>query len=153
MSEEVTQEELINELKLAYEEELMSLRNYLAMGEFLEGPVGQSVVGEELRADVGEELSHAERLAQRITELGGRPPYSTEQSVSQSVVENVEDELDVEEAVRDVIELEEGAVERYNKIIEMSRVLGDDVTRDLAEDLLADEEEHLDEFEGFLNGM
>lgn len=153
MTEDVTQDVLVHELRLAFEDELTTLRNYLAMGEFLEGPYAQGIVGEELVNDVDEEASHAKKLAKRITELDGKPPYSTERNVSQSVVDSVEDETDVREAVEAVIELEREAVNRYSKIVELSRELGDDVTRDLAEELLADEEEHLDEFEGFLNGM
>lgn len=147
---EVNTEDLIRELNLAYEEELKSLQNYLSIGVYLEGVYGQGVVAEDLIQDVGEERNHAERLAQRITELDGKPVFSTQDNTSQKIVDNVQSEDDVEEAVRAVIELEKGAVERYKKIIRMSRELGDETTRRLAEDLLADEEEHLDDFEGYL---
>lgn len=147
-------QELVNELNLAYVEELRSLQNYLSMGVFLEGVSGQGVIGESLLEDVEEEKEHAERLAERITELDGKPAYSSEDlEVSQKVVESVVNELDMEEAVESVIELERGAINRYNRIIEISKENGDSVTRHMAEELLADEEKHLDEFEAYLRNL
>lgn len=156
MSDKVTQSELVKELKKAYVEELLSLQNYLSIGNYLEGVDGE-YIGDSLVGDVDEEKSHAERLAQRLTELDARPVLSSEVSdlegVSQDIMLSVDNEGSVRDAVEAVIELESGAVKRYKRIIRYARELGDETTRTLAEDLLADEEEHLDEFEGYKNQM
>lgn len=150
---EYSQNDLVEELKKAYLDELESLNNYLSLGEYIEGLYGQGVVAEDLIKDVDEELNHAKRLSKRIAELDGKPPLSVEYEASQTVVSSVEDENDVKGVVESVIQLESDAIKQYKKIVEIAEEVNDPVTRNLAEDLLADEEEHLDEFEGFLEDL
>jgi bacterioferritin (cytochrome b1) len=150
---EYEKSDLVEELKKAYTDELESMNNYLSIGEYLEGPVGQGIIGEDLLEDVDEELNHAEELARRLTELGEKPPSSVDYNPSQQVVSKVEEETDVREAVEIVVQLEKDAVSRYEKIIEIAEHLGDSVTRKMAEDFLSDEEQHLDDFEGYLEGI
>jgi bacterioferritin len=62
-------------LKKAYAAELETVENYLANSVWLDGLRAQEVV-ESLAADVTDELGHAQRLAQRLKELGACPPGS-----------------------------------------------------------------------------
>ena len=52
--------------------------------------------------------------------------------------------------VEGVIEAESDAVSTYQELVDLAEDADDPVTEDLAAELLADEEEHLVEFEGFL---
>ena len=67
----------------------------------------------------------------------------------QQMLQPPRDQTDVPTVIRGVIQAEQAAVDQYNKIIRMCEGT-DYATQDLAIELLADEEEHRREFEGFL---
>ena len=60
-----------------------------------------------------------------------------------------EDPTNVLSVIDGVIEAEKGAVETYRELIDVAEEADDPVTEDFATELLADEEEHLAEFEGY----
>lgn len=104
-------------------------------------------VAKEFREHAAAELSHSERLARRIVQIGGEPDlspqtlagseawYSPGLGLRQMIVENL-----VEERV---------AIEWYRLAIQE---IGDDdpTSRRLLETILADEEEHADELASFI---
>ena len=102
-----------------------------------------------LAADIQTEITHAQDLASRIKEIGGRVPGSFAFKPEQASLQPPDDTTDVVAAIKGVIEAENDAIDQYNKIIRMCD--GEDyVTQDLCIRLLADEETHRREFRGFL---
>lgn len=87
------------------------------------------------------EMQHAKAIADRLVFLGGKP--TTEPSTIR-----VGDTL--EEMLREDVKAEEEAVEMYKEIIALADEEGDIVTRRLFENILIDEEKHLDEFRTLL---
>ncbi|MBA3539808.1 MAG: bacterioferritin [Deltaproteobacteria bacterium] len=96
-----------------------------------------------------EEQDHADRVAKRITELGGRPNLNPEGLMMRSHAEYGKGET-LLEMVREDLVAERIAVQTYAEIV---RWLGDDdpTTRRLMEELLAKEEEHADDMAKLLS--
>lgn len=139
--------EVIELLKTAYSMELETVMNYLAHSTNLDG-VRAEEIKKSLAADVPAELGHATRLAQRIKQLGGLTPGSKGVTLG-GQRQPSEDTTDVTGVIEAVIDAEESAIAHYKKVIKATE--GDDyVTQDLCISLLADEEEHLVLFKGFL---
>ena len=141
-------ERTIDALRTAYCMELETVANYLANSIDLEG-VRAEEIKKALTADITGELGHAQQLAQRIKQLGGRVPGSLELEFDQKCLQPPADETDVVDVIRGVIEAEEAAIVHYNKIIHETEGR-DYVTQDLCITLLADEEAHRQQFQGFL---
>ncbi|MDE0961225.1 MAG: ferritin-like domain-containing protein [Planctomycetota bacterium] len=139
--------ELIAELTRAYWMELETVISFICASTNLVGaraePIKQS-----LAADVVEETQHAQDLARRIHIIGGTIPGSMQFNPGQQSLQPGDDPTDVLSVIRGVIEAEETAVAQYKKIIKMCD--DDPVTEDLCVTLLADEEEHLRLFQGYL---
>lgn len=134
-------ERVVELLEEAYFDELETIQNYIAHSENL-----QTVLGEELaemfRADVQEELGHAQDLAARIHTVGGDVPGSLEFTATQDSLQPPEDSTDVLSVIDGAIEAEREAQETYRELIEEAADVGDHVTEDLAIRLLEDEENH-----------
>ncbi len=142
-----TTEEVIELLKTAYSMEVETVMNYLANSINLDG-VRAEEIKKSLAADVPEELAHAQRLGQRIKQLGGLVPGSLAVKLGNQQQPS-EKTTDVEGVIKAVIEAEEGAIAHYKKIVRATD--GEDyVTQDMCIQLQADEEGHLVLFKGFL---
>lgn len=141
-------QDVIDLLKQAYSAELETVANYLAQSINLDG-VRAEEIKKSLSADVPSELQHATELANRIKQLGGVVPGSLALKFEQPHLQTSEKTTDVEGVIKAVIEAEKQACELYQKIIRTTEGR-DYVTQDLAVRLLADEEEHLVQFKGFL---
>lgn len=134
-------------LTTSYCMEIETVMNYLAHSVNLDG-VRAEEIKKSLAADITEELTHAQLLGKRIKQLGGVLPGSAGVKIGQQKQPPV-DTTDVVGVIDAVIAAEEGACAQYQKIIRA--VEGKDyVTQDLCIRLLADEEEHLILFRGFL---
>jgi bacterioferritin len=140
-------EEVIAMLEKAYCMELETVTNYLANSINLDG-VRAEEIKKSLAADIPEELGHAQQLAQRIKQLGGRVPGSAGLKFG-TQKQPPEDTTDVVYVIRSVIEAEEQACAHYGQIIKFTDGV-DYVTQDLCIRLLAAEEQHLVQFRGFL---
>ncbi len=139
---------LIEELTKVYWMELEATINYLAISVDLDG-IRAEEIKKSLAADIQTEITHAQDLAARIKEIGGRVPGSFAFKPEQTSLQPPENTTDVVAAIHGVIEAENAAIEQYNKIIRLCD--GKDyVTQDLCIRLLADEETHRREFRGFL---
>ncbi|MAS92493.1 MAG: rubrerythrin [Verrucomicrobiales bacterium] len=147
MSESPNQE-IIENLKIAYAMELETVQNYIAASINLDG-VRSEVIKKSLEADVAEELTHAQTLANRIKTIGGTVPGSFDLAKSQESLQPLADTTDVVGVIKGVIEAENGAIAQYNKIIKICDGV-DYVTQDMAIGLLSGEEDHRREFIGFL---
>jgi len=140
-------EEIIGLLKTAYSMELETVVNYLANSINLDG-VRAEEIKKSLAADITAELTHAQELGRRIKQLGGHVPGSKGIDIGHQQ-QPPADTTDVTAVIKAVIDAEDAACKHYKKIIKTTD--GEDyVTQDLCIRLLADEEEHLVLFRGFL---
>lgn len=144
-------EELIRLLTRAYWMEIESLMSYLANATNLEGVHAQEVV-EHLEEDIQDELRHAQEFGRRIKELYGAVPGSMDFRAEQTYLQPPGEPTDVRQVVEGVLQAETGAMEHYNRIIELCDGL-DYVTQDMVIQILRDEERHRRLFEGFLREM
>ena len=90
-----------------------------------------------------DEMKHAEKLIARILFLEGRPIVSK--------LKEIRIGPDVESQHKNDLMSELGAVESYNDGIKLATEVGDNGTRELLEDILKDEEEHVDWLEAQLD--
>jgi bacterioferritin len=141
-------EEIIALLTKAYWMELETVINYVANSVNPDGVRAQEII-ESLSEDIQEELGHAQQFANRIKELYGVVPTSIDFSPEQSYLAPPAQQTDIVHVIKGVIEAETGAIEHYNRIIEVTDGV-DPVTQDMVIDILRDEEGHRRLFEGFL---
>lgn len=139
---------IIEALTTAYAMELETVQNYIAASVNLDG-VRSDVIKKALAADITEELTHAQTLANRIKTIGGTVPGSLALPRNQKSLQPLKDTTDVVGVIKGVIEAENGAIAQYNKIIKLCDGV-DYVTQDMAIGLLSGEEDHRREFIGFL---
>lgn len=98
-----------------------------------------------------EEAQHADRLAERIVQLGGEPEFNpdllSKMSHAQYVAGNTLKEMVYEDLVAERI-----AIDSYREIIQY---IGekDSTTRRIFEDILAQEEEHADDMADILKDL
>lgn len=105
-------------------------------------------IAEEFMVHANEELGHADRLAERIVQLGGKPDFNPKGLLDRSHAD-YDDSADLNAMIRSNLVSERVAVESYRQMIEL---IGDkdSTTRRLLEDILADEEKHADELSDWL---
>lgn len=144
---DITQE-IIENLKISYNMEIETVVNYLANSVWLDG-IRAKHIKDSLQEEVQDELGHAQTLANRIKVLEGKPPGSQELKWTQDFLQPPKSSVDVKSVIRGVIEAEQGAVEQYQKIIELCDGV-DYVTQDMCIALKSDEEEHRRLFKGYL---
>lgn len=145
---EAIQQQIIEELKVAYWMELETVMNYIANSTNLDG-IRAEEIKKALAADVAEELLHAQTLARRIKTLGGLVPGTGEFQSGQESLQPPADTTDVVTVIQGVIAAENSAIQQYTKIIKLCDGV-DYVTQDMCITALADEEEHRRDFMGFL---
>jgi bacterioferritin len=139
---------IVGLLTHAYWMEIETVMNYIANSIHLDG-VRAEEIKKSLAADVTAEIAHAQQFCKRIKELYGRVPGSREFAATQTYLQPPQSSTDVVAVIRGVIEAEQGAIDHYTKLIKACDGV-DYVTQDMAITILADEESHLREFEGFL---
>ncbi len=143
-----TREQVLDALCQAYNMEVETVTNYLAASINLDG-VRADFIKQALATDIQGELTHAQQLGNRIKQLGGTVPGSMHLKMTQKSLQPLEDTTDVVDVIRGVLEAEEAAINHYRSIIQLTD--GEDyVTQDLAITLLADEEGHRQQFQGYL---
>ncbi|GAA3040936.1 ferritin-like domain-containing protein [Streptosporangium longisporum] len=109
------------------------------------------LVAAEFLEHAAEEQEHADRLAQRIVQLGGEPDFNPDTLTARSHAE-YNDSLDLIEMVKEDLIAERIAIASYTEIVNW---LGNDdvTTRRVFEDLLAQEEEHADDLKSLLERL
>ncbi|HEY1130453.1 MAG TPA: ferritin-like domain-containing protein [Roseateles sp.] len=123
---------------------VLRYRRHHFMADGLESPS----IAEEFLVHANAELGHADRLAQRIVQLGGEPDFNPVGMPERSHADY--DEVnDLKAMIRSNLIAERIAVESYRQMIGL---IGDkdSTTRRLLEDILADEEEHADELKDWM---
>ena len=143
-----TREQILAALEKAYSMELETVTNYLANSIHLDG-VRADFIKQALAADIQGELTHAQTLGNRIKQLGGSVPGSLRLKMTQKDLQPPADTTDVVAVIRGVLEAEEEAIRHYQALIKLTD--GEDyVTQDMAITILADEEGHRQQFQGYL---
>jgi bacterioferritin len=125
-------------------------KRHASMASHLGGIAGEAI-REELKTHATEELEHSDRIAQRITQLGGEPNYDPKGLSSRAHAEYVSGES-LEEMLSVDLTAERIAIETYSEII---RYLGNDdvTTRRMMEEILKNEEEHADEIADWMRRL
>jgi bacterioferritin len=110
---------------------------YMAAG------IHAGAVADEFLEHATEEQAHADRIAQRITQLGGQPDLNPDSLTKRSHSEYITGE-GLLEMIREDLVAERIAIESYT---EMIRYLGDSdpTTRRMLEEILTTEEDHADD--------
>jgi bacterioferritin len=108
-------------------------------------------VADEFLVHSNEEQGHADRIAERIVQLGGEPNFSPEGLTMRSHAEYIE-AGSLPDMIKEDLVAERIAIDSYAEII---RYLGDKdpTSRRMFEEILAVEEEHADELADLLAGM
>lgn len=142
-------EEIVRLLNDALATELVCVLRY-RRHHFTATGVASPAIAEEFLVHANEELAHADRIAQRIVQLGGEPDFNPPQLLARSHA-GYDASLDLQAMVRANLVAERVAVETYRQMI---AVIGDKdpTTRRMLEDILGDEEEHADELNDWLEG-
>jgi bacterioferritin len=117
--------------------------------------MAQGIASESVKAEFAEHASqeqeHADRIAERIVQLGGEPDLNPDTLTSRSHAEYVEGNS-LLEMLREDLVAERIAIESYREIVEWLRGK-DSTTRRMMEEILAVEEEHAEDISSLLAGM
>jgi len=115
---------------------------------FMATGVHAKSVSEEFKEHADAEREHADMLAERIQQLGGKPDFNPKSLLQRSVSQYVEGET-LADMIREDLIAERIVIEVYQELV---RYFGNDdpTTRVIMEKLLADEEEHADDLTNLL---
>ena len=143
-------EEIIRLLNASLATELVCVLRY-KRHYFMASGVKAAVAAQEFLEHATQEAEHADKLAERIVQLGGEPEFNpdllSKNSHAQYVAGNTLKEMVYEDLVAERI-----AVDSYREIIQY---IGDKdpTTRRIFEDILAQEEEHADDMADILESL
>ncbi|HEY0481594.1 MAG TPA: ferritin-like domain-containing protein [Kofleriaceae bacterium] len=137
--------EVLNEVLATETVCTLRYRNHYFMAQGIHA----SGVEAEFLEHANDEQAHADRVAKRITELGGRPNLNPEGLATRSHAQYGTGE-GLEDMIKEDLVAERIAIATYSEIV---RWLGNDdpTTRRMMEELLATEEEHADDMAKLLS--
>ncbi len=132
--------ELLDKLNDAIARELQVSVQYIWQHVMVRG-INAEAVGGVFKKIAITEMKHAEKIAERLDYLGGVP---TTKPAPITVGKNLKEMLEIDKKA------EEEAISLYKEIIKLADKEGDVVTKRLFESILADEEEHHNQFSTLL---
>ena len=142
---------LIKELSKAYAFEWV-VHYYASLASNLVSGLRTPVYAEIFKKAAEGELGHANKIAKRISELGGEPPETLsemEKLAEFGKVNFPKNRSDIKEFIKVFMKMEQHAIELYNDL--SNKTHGKDiVTHELAEDLLTEEVAEEEEYENML---
>jgi bacterioferritin len=140
-------QKVIKVLNEALATEIVCVLRYKRHYFMAQGLASKSVAAEFLE-HANDEQEHADRIAQRITQLDGEPNFNPEGLLTRSHAEYKEGK-DLQEMLKEDLIAERIAIESYGEIV---RFLGHDdpTTRILMEEILSKEEEHANDLSDLL---
>ncbi len=140
-------EAVLAHLNASLATEIVCVLRYRRHHFMARGIHSQSVAAEFL-VHSNEEQGHADRIAERIVQLGGEPDFAPEGLAARSHAEYVAGDS-LAGMIREDLVAERIAIDSYREVIAF---LGerDPTTRRMLEDILATEEEHADELSDLL---
>ncbi|HEY9787742.1 MAG TPA: ferritin-like domain-containing protein [Candidatus Obscuribacterales bacterium] len=138
---------ILNLLNDALATELVCVLRYRRHYYMARG-INSEAVATEFLEHANEEQEHADRLAQRIVQLGGEPDLNPDSLSERAHSEYIEGR-DLKDMLREDLVAERISIDTYRAMIDY---IGnsDPTTRRLLEDILAKEEEHADELSNLL---
>ncbi|KPJ70078.1 MAG: hypothetical protein AMK72_10380 [Planctomycetes bacterium SM23_25] len=138
MSKAAGKTKVIELLNAGRASELTAIMQYMAHHyELADADYGK--LAKSMKEIAIEEMKHAEALAERILFLGGEPTTEPDGKVKKGQA--------IADMLKTDVGLETGAVAMYNASANACAQAGDQVSKQLFEQLLAEEETHLDEFQ------
>ena len=142
-------EEIIRLLNESLATELVCVLRY-KRHYFMANGLKANVAADEFLEHATQEAQHADRLAERIVQLGGAPDLNPDTLTQRSHAEYQEGK-NLKDMVRENLIAERIAIDSYR---EMINYIGDrdTTTKRILESILAQEEEHADEFSDLLDG-
>jgi len=143
-------DQVVKVLNEALATEIVCVLRYKRHYFMAKGIVAGSVEQEFLE-HANDEQAHADRIAERIVQLGGEPNFSPEGLASRSHSEYVPGETLVDMIKEDLV-AERIAIDSYREIVQF---LGerDPTTRRMMEEILAAEEDHADDMADLLQDL
>jgi len=118
---------------------------------FMAQGLSSESVKDEFLEHAGEEQEHADRIAERIVQLGGEPDLNPATLVTRSHSEYVEG-TSLVDMIREDLVAERIAIESYREMVEY--LDGKDPTSNrMMRDILAVEEEHAEDLNSLLQGL
>jgi bacterioferritin len=135
-------DQIIAKLNFVLADELTAISQYMVHAEMCAN-WGYKKLAEVTEKRAIDEMKHAEKHISRIIFLEGRPVVSNLNPIH--IENDVKSQLEADHAA------EAGAVVAYNEAIHLCDQLGDAGTRELFEDVLGDEEDHIDFVESQLD--
>jgi bacterioferritin len=126
---------VIDVLNFLLADELTAISQYMVHAEMCAN-WGYEKLAEKIEKRAIEEMKHAEKHIGRILFLEGKPIVSN--------LNKIQIGPDVLTILNNDHAAEEGAIKEYNKAIRLCTEEGDNGTREILEDVLNDEEAHID---------
>jgi bacterioferritin len=143
MSDFMVSKELLEMLNKGIARELQVSIQYMWQHVMAKGIEG-AVVENTFRQIAITEMKHAEILAERLVFLDGVPTLNPD-------TVHIGHTLDA--MLKENVQAEEEAMDLYKQAIQLASKEGDYTTRRMLEEILSNEEEHLDKFSTLLVGM
>jgi bacterioferritin len=137
-------EEILEALNQALKSELTAVHQYLLHAKVCQN-WGYSRLAEYNRKESVEELQHAEALIDRILFLKGTPNMTDISAIKECST--------VKEQFESDVALEQEAIAHLNGAVKVASNAGDNVSRQLFDRILADEDHHLDYLESQLHAI
>ena len=135
-------EKILDALNMLLADELTSINQYMVESEMCADWDYQKL-HEAIEKRAIDEMKHAEKLIGRILFLEGKPIVSNLNKINIGAT--------VDQQHKNDHEAELVAIKAYNDSIRLAVEVGDNGTRDLLEEILEDEEEHIDWIEAQLD--
>jgi bacterioferritin len=135
-------EKILETLNELLADELTAINQYMVQSEMC-ADWGYEKLHEAIEKRAIDEMKHAEQLIGRILFLEGMPVVSNLNKI------NIGKTVDIQH--KNDQEAEEMAIKAYNDAIKLAVEVGDNGSRDLLEEILEDEEEHIDWIEAQLD--
>jgi bacterioferritin len=135
-------EKILETLNSLLADELTAINQYMVQSEMCAN-WGYEKLHESLEKRAIDEMKHAEKLIGRIIFLEGKPIVSNLNKINIGGT--------VEAQHNNDREAEETAIKAYNDAIKLAVEVGDNGSRDLFEEILEDEEDHIDWIESQLD--
>ncbi len=130
----MSKQKIIEALNKDISDELAAIIQYMQHHYMAEGMESPSII-ELFKKTSIDEMKHAERLAERVSYLGGEPT---------TTLSKVKKGGNLKKMIKDDLDSEHEAIKRYKDHIKLCEDSNDPVTRLMLEQILADEEKHAD---------
>ena len=135
---------VIEQLNAALSSELTAIVQYMVQAEMCDN-WGYNRLGQLTKARAIEEMKHAEGLIERIIFLDATPAVNV--PLTPNAGSNVQQQLEID------LKDEHDAVWQYNESVKVCTEMADEGSRDLFEEMIEDEERHVDFLEAQLHSI